>query len=81
MGSAPSKNNPFTKAGKFIDNRKHAKISEDVPWTSLHNEEVVGAIAKAWLQLPSEIRTKGWSVWMTHENNNNHESSIENEVI
>eukprot|EP00210_Caulerpa_lentillifera_P004250 g4054.t1 len=76
MGSAPSKNSPFTRAGKFIDNRRNAKLSSDAVWTHVQTEELAGAIARAWLQLPREIRAKGWPAWTPLENH-----LLQNEVI
>jgi hypothetical protein len=34
---------------------------------STQDEQLAAAIAKAWLQLPQEVREKGWSEWLeTH---------------
>lgn len=35
---------------------------------STQDEQLAAAIAKAWLQLPEEVREKGWSSWLeTHD--------------
>ena len=66
MGTAPSKENPFTKAAEFMKRRAHANAAQfchpaQKAW--IHDEVLSAAIAKAWLQLPEDLRMKGWSSW------------------
>ena len=66
MGSAPSKENPFTKAADFMRHRSSATTSQFTHegrkvW--MQDEELAAAIAKAWLQLPPDIRVRGWPSW------------------
>ena len=66
MGSAPSKENPFTKAAQFIKNRARTNASQFTHESKkvwMQDEELAAAIANAWLQLPSELRLKGWPSW------------------
>lgn len=66
MGVAPSKENPFNKAAHFIKSRARAKPSQFTHESKkvwLQDEELAAAIASAWLQLPVELRLKGWPSW------------------
>lgn len=69
MGSAASSENPFVRAEVFLKHRMEAVIGEEGEYSmkSTQDEQLAAAIAKAWLQLPQEVREKGWSEWLeTH---------------
>jgi len=57
-GRAPP-DSPFSRAEYFLKQRKNAKwVTAD--GSMLHNERLSNAIAKAWLQLPLQIRKDLW---------------------
>eukprot|EP00877_Chromochloris_zofingiensis_P010199 jgi/Chrzof1/5432/Cz16g02230.t1 len=68
MSTAPSGENPFEKAVWFLKRRQNAKLEAGLSTGSikrLQDEILAAAIAKAWLELPEDVRVKGWPHWQT----------------
>ena len=67
MGSAPATECPFNRAASYVKARKDAKVEEvlgaDGARARAHDEVLAAAIAKAWLQLPRDVREKAWPEW------------------
>ncbi|GMH39316.1 hypothetical protein BSKO_07214 [Bryopsis sp. KO-2023] len=66
MGPAASGENPFTRAEEFLKHRKDVKVDDVGSRVSsnLQDDMLAAAIAKAWLQLPEDVRRTGWGSWM-----------------
>jgi hypothetical protein len=65
MGSAPSSDNPFSRADTFIKHRREAQaeVSDKNLIMNAQNALLAGAISRAYIQLPPEIQDRGWSEW------------------
>eukprot|EP00469_Lotharella_globosa_P008427 CAMPEP_0167785200 /NCGR_PEP_ID=MMETSP0111_2-20121227/8105_1 /TAXON_ID=91324 /ORGANISM="Lotharella globosa, Strain CCCM811" /LENGTH=305 /DNA_ID=CAMNT_0007676445 /DNA_START=312 /DNA_END=1229 /DNA_ORIENTATION=- len=59
MNGRAAPDSPFSRAEYFLKQRKEAKWGP-ADGSMLHNERLSNAIAKAWLQLPAEIRQDLW---------------------
>lgn len=63
MGPAAASENPFQQAETFLKNRSEASIGNiGQNWSTgtIQDEYLAAAIAKAWLQLPSSVRSQYW---------------------
>lgn len=63
MGLPAASENPFQQAETFLKNRCEADVgSVGKSWSTgtLQDQYLAAAIAKAWLQLPSSIRSQHW---------------------
>jgi ferredoxin len=64
MGSAPARMNPWLQAERLLKMRKDGRTApaQDRSFQG-HDEGLAGAIAAAWLELPADVRRKGWPAW------------------
>lgn len=63
MGSPPQCECPFDRAWVYVKARRDAAV-EAALGERLHDQVLAAAIAKAWLELPVEVRAKGWPEWV-----------------
>ncbi|KAG1678855.1 hypothetical protein FOA52_003523 [Chlamydomonas sp. UWO 241] len=64
MGPPPACECPFDKAATFVRTRKNVEVKEAASsGRPLHDGLTAAAIARAWLDLPSDARDKGWPEW------------------
>ena len=65
MGSAPSSDNPFSRADTFIKHRREAQafVSDKNLIMNAQSAMLAGAISRAYIQLPPEVQQKGWAEW------------------
>eukprot|EP00471_Norrisiella_sphaerica_P006267 CAMPEP_0184480084 /NCGR_PEP_ID=MMETSP0113_2-20130426/1579_1 /TAXON_ID=91329 /ORGANISM="Norrisiella sphaerica, Strain BC52" /LENGTH=415 /DNA_ID=CAMNT_0026858345 /DNA_START=161 /DNA_END=1408 /DNA_ORIENTATION=+ len=62
MNGAAARDSPFARAETFLKTRKSAKVdsSLNLETNMIHNEKLQAAIARAWLQLPVNVRDTLW---------------------
>ncbi len=67
QGSPPASECPFDQAAVYVKARKGAIGAEEAVATrrgrAAHDQKLAAAIAGAWLELPVDIRLRGWPNW------------------